>query len=106
MTKFILKSNENCNTRLSQLNLQSLFNMRFTRDVVFLFNLIKGLYNIDISNKVSFCNDRNLDYNLRKNDFYDLVCTYSRSNSLKYRYFTRNSNEWNSLPSDKFLGNS
>lgn len=33
-TKFILKSNEDYNTRLSQVNLQSLFNKRFTRDVV------------------------------------------------------------------------
>ena len=63
-TKFTLKSNEDYNTRLSQLNLQSLFNRKFTRDVV--FNLIKGQYNIDISDKLSFCKDRNLDYNLRK----------------------------------------
>ena len=49
-TKFILKSNEDYNTRLS---LQSSFNRRFTRDVVFLFNLINGHYNIDISNKLS-----------------------------------------------------
>ena len=85
-TEFILKSNEDYNTRLSQLNLQSLFNRRFTMDVVFLFNLIKGHYNIDISDKVSFGKDRNLDYNLRKNYSFDLVCMYSRT---KYSYCTR-----------------
>ena len=37
-TKFILKSNKDYNIGLKQLDLQSLYNRRFIRDVVFLFN--------------------------------------------------------------------
>ena len=88
-TKFILKSNEDYNTRLSLLNKQRLFNRRFARGVVFLLNLINGHYNIDISNQLSFCKDRNLDYDLRKNDTLDLVCMYSETNSFNYSYFIR-----------------
>ena len=40
---------------------------------MFLINLIKGHYNINISNKVSFSKDRNLDYNLRNIDSFGLV---------------------------------
>ena len=47
-TKFILKSNEDYNTRLSLLNVRSIFNRRFMRDVVALlvvsFNFINGHY--------------------------------------------------------------
>ena len=52
--------------------------MRYIRDVVFLFNLIKGHYNIDISDKLLSCKERNVDYNLRKNDSLHLVSMYSR----------------------------
>ena len=38
-----------------------------------LFNVINGHYDIDISNKLIFCKDRNTGYNLRKNDTQDLV---------------------------------
>ena len=40
-TKFILKANKDFNIRLKQLDLQSLHNRRFIRDV-FLFNLMTG----------------------------------------------------------------
>ena len=98
-TKFILKYNEDYNIRLKQLDLQSLYNRRFSRDVVFLFNLMKEHYNIDISDKLLFCKKRNVDYNLRKNDSLDLVSMYSRSISFKNSYLLRIINEWNSLPS-------
>ena len=62
--------------------------------------MINGHYNIDISDKLSFCKDRNIDYDLRKNDSLDLVCMYSRTNSFKYSYFILIINEWNSLPND------
>ena len=60
---------------------------------------MKGHYNIDISDKL-FCKERNVDYNLRKNDSLDLVSMYSRTNRFKYSYFIRIINEWNSLPND------
>ena len=74
-TKFILKSNEDYNIRLKQLNLQSLYNRRYIIFyVVFLFNLMKGLYNIDISDKLLFCKERNVDYNVRMILLTLLVC--------------------------------
>ena len=39
----------------------------------FFLNVINGYYDIDISNKLIFCKDRNTGYNLRKNDTQDLV---------------------------------
>ena len=36
------------------------------------FNVINGHYDIDISNKLIFCKDRNTGYNLRKNDTQDI----------------------------------
>ena len=85
-------------TRLSKLKLLSLSNRRFTRDVTLFFNVINGHYDIDISNKLIFCNDRNTDYNLRKNDTQDLVPNFSRTDGFKYGFFNRTVNEWNGLP--------
>ena len=99
-TKFILKSGADYNTRLSQLSLHSLSNRRFIRDVVFLYNLINGHYNIDISDRLLFCKDRNVGYDLRKNGSLDLASMYSRTNIFKYSYFIRIIDEWNSLPND------
>ena len=64
------------------------------------FDLIKGHYNVDISDKLLFCKERKVDYNLRKNDTLDLVTIYSRTNIFKYSYFIRIVNEWNNLPND------
>lgn len=52
---------------------------RFIRDVTFLFNVINGHYDIDISNKLIFCKDRSMAYSLRKNDTQD---------GLKYSFLT------------------
>ena len=86
-------------TRLSKLRLLSLFDRRFIRDVTFLFNVINGHYDIDISNKLKFCKERSMGYNLRKNDTQDLVPNFSRTNRLKYSFFFNHIvDEWNSLP--------
>ena len=61
---------------------------------------MKEHYNIDFSDKVLFCRECNVDYNLRKNDSLDLANMYSRTNSFKYSYFICIINEWNSLPDD------
>ena len=71
-TRWITRSDDDYDTRLSKLKLLSLSNRRFTRDVTF-FNVINGHYDIDISNKLIFCKDRNTGYNLRKNDTQELV---------------------------------
>ena len=62
------------------------------------FNVINGHYDIDISNKLIFCKDRNTGYNLRKNDTQDLVPNFSRTNGFKFSFFYRIVNEWNGLP--------
>ena len=50
-------------------------------------NVINGHYDIDISNKLIFCKDRNTGYNLRKNDTQDLVPNFSRTDGFKYSFF-------------------
>ena len=62
------------------------------------FNVINGHYDIDISNKLIFCKDRNTGYNLRKNDTQDLVPNFSRTDGFKYSFFNRAVDEWNGLP--------
>ena len=47
------------------------------------YNLINGHYNIDISDRLLFCKDRNVGYDLRKNGSLDLASMYSRTNSFK-----------------------
>ena len=54
----LLRSDDDYDTRFSKLKLLSLFDRRFIRDVTFLFNVINGHYDIDISNKLIFCKDR------------------------------------------------
>ena len=71
-TRWITRCDDDYDTRLSKLKMLSLSNRRLTRDVTF-FNVINGHYDIDISNKLIFCKDRNTGYNLRKNDTQDLV---------------------------------
>lgn len=61
---------------------------------------MNGHDDMDISDKVLFCEDRSVDYNLRKNDSLDLVSMYSRTNIFKYSFFIRVVNEWNSLPNN------
>ena len=52
------------------------------------FNVINGHYDIDISNKLIFCKDRNTGYNLRKSDSQDLVPNFSRTDGFKYSFLT------------------
>ena len=60
---------------------------------------MKGYYNTNISDKLLFCKERNVDYNYY--DSFDLVSMYSRTNSFKYSYFIPIINDWNSLPNDR-----
>ena len=52
-----------------------------------------GLYTHDcqmclIHFKLRFCQERNMGYNLRKNDMQGLVPNFSRTNGLKYSFLT------------------
>ena len=92
-TRWITRCDDDYNTRLSKLKLLSLFDKRFIRDVTFLFNVINGHYDIDISNKLKFCEERSMGYNLGKNGTQDLVPNLSRTNGLKYSFFNRSVDE-------------
>ena len=52
------------------------------------FNVINGHYDIDISNKLIFCKDRNTGYNLRKSDSQDVIPNFSRTDGFKYSFLT------------------
>lgn len=86
-TRWITRSDDDYGTRLSKLKLLLLSDSRFMRDVMFLFNVINGHYDIDISNKLIFCKDRSMAYSLRKNDTQD-VPNFSRTSGLKYSFLT------------------
>ena len=85
--RWITRSDDDYDTRLSKLKLLALSNGRFTRDITFFKNVINGHYNIDISNKFTFCKDRNTGYNLRKYDTQDLVPNFSRTDGFTYSFF-------------------
>ena len=70
------------------------------------FNIINGHYDIDVSNKLIFCKDRNTGYNLRENDTQDLVPNFSRNDGLKYSFFNRVVDEWNGSPNHTRESNS
>ena len=82
-TRWITRSHDDYETRLSKLKLLSLSDTRFIRDVIFMFNVINGHYETDISNNLTFCKDRSTGYNLRKNDTKDIVPDFSRTSSFK-----------------------
>ena len=86
-TRWITRSHDDYDTRLSKLKLLSLSNGRFSRDTLFFLNVINGHYDIDISNKLIFCKERNTGYNLRKNDSQDLVANFSRTDGFTYSFF-------------------
>ena len=52
-TRWNLNSNDKYGSRLSELNLQTLSDMRYSRDVVFLYNVINKYYNIVIDHSVT-----------------------------------------------------
>lgn len=69
----ILKSGDDYDARLSKLNLQSLAERRFVRNVAILYNLINGHYKIDFSDKLVFCKYGNVGHGLRNNDSLDFI---------------------------------
>ena len=88
-TRWIARSDDDYDTKISALKLLSSFDRRFIRDVTSLFNVFNDPYDIDIFSKPVFCKDRRMGYNLRINDTQDLVPNFNRTNSLKYSFFNR-----------------
>ena len=88
-TKFILKTEDNYETRLKKLNLMSLKNRRFLADVTFLYKALNGLCNINID-YIDFYSDAD-HYSFRKYDDLSLKKKYARTNQLKYSFFSQDS---------------
>ena len=98
-TKWILKTEDNYETRLKKLNLMSLENRRFLADVTFLYKALNGISNINIDSYVDFYSDAD-HYSFRKYDYLSLKKKYTRTNLLKFSFFHRIVDAWNLLPYD------
>ena len=98
-TKFILKTEDNYETRLKKLNLMSLKNRRILADVTFLYKALNGISNVNIDSYIDFYSDTD-HYSLGKYDDLSLKKKYARTNPLKYSFFHRIVDSWNLLPYD------
>ena len=95
-TKFILKTDDPYDIRLKKLNLVSLEKRRSLTDVTFLYKVLNGNIDIDISKIIDFHSEADR-FPLRSMDF--LIC-YARTNVLKYSFSHRIIDQWNQLPLD------
>ena len=82
-TKFILKTEDNYETRLKKLNLMSLENRRFLADVTIFKKALNGLSNIKIDTYVDFYSNADR-YSFRNYDELSLKKKYARTNPLKH----------------------
>ena len=96
-TKFILKSDDPHDIRLKKLNLMSLEKRRSLTDMTFLYKVLNGNIDIDISRIVEFHSEADR-FSLRSTDFLTLKKKYARTNVLKYSFFHRIIDQWNQLP--------
>ena len=99
VTKFILKSDDPYDIRLKKLNLMSLEKRRSLTDVTFLYKVLNGNIDIDISRIIEFHSEADR-FSLRSTDFLTLKKKYARTNVLKYSFFHRIIDQWNQLPLD------
>ena len=98
-TKFILRSDDPYDIRLKKLNLMSLEKRRSLTDVTFLYKVLNGNIDIDISRIIEFHSEADR-FSLRPTDFLTLKKKYVRTNVLKYSFFHRIIDQWNQLPLD------
>ena len=68
-------------------------------DVTFLFKVLNGYIDIDISRIIEFHSEADR-FSLRSKDFLTLKKKYARINVLKYSFFKRIIDQWNQLPLD------
>ena len=96
---FILKTDDPCDIRLKKLNLMSLEKRRSLTDATFLYKVLNGNIDIDISKIIDFHSEADR-FSLRSMDFLTLKKKYARTNVLKYSFFHRIIDQWNQLPLD------
>ena len=96
-TKFILKSNDQYDIRLRELNLLTLEQRRFLFDVTFLFKALNGYMDVDFSQFLDFyCQEDH--YLFRHFDHRSLKKRLARTIVLKNSFFHRIVDKWNILP--------
>ena len=98
-TKLIFKSDDPYDIRLKKLNLMSLDKRRSLADVTFLYKVLNGIIDIDISKIIDFHSEADR-FSLRAKDSLTLKKKYVRTNVLKYSFFHRITDQWNQLPLD------
>ena len=103
-TKFILKTDDEYDTRRERLNLLSLTDRRFLF-VLFFYKIFNGYINIDISSYIEFYSDSER-YSLRGRDELTLKKNYARTNTFKYSFFNTIVDMWNVLPPSVRLASS
>lgn len=86
-TKLILKSDDSFDIRLKKSNLMSLEKRRSLTDVTFLYKVLNGNIDINVSQIIDFYSETDR-YSLRAKDFLTLKKKYARTNVFKYSYFT------------------
>ena len=79
--------------------LMSLEKRRSLADVTFLYTVLNGNIDIDISKIIDFHSEAD-HFLLRAKDSLTLKKKYARTNVLKYRFFHRITDQWNQLPLD------
>ena len=92
-----MKTNDDCEQRRKKLNLFSLEQKRFLFDVLFSYKALNGYINIDLFTYVHFFSDSDR-YPLRGKDECTLKKNYARTNTFKFRFFSRIVHMWNTLP--------
>ena len=97
-TKFILGQNDiSYEDRLKCLNMLSLEKRRYVFDVVFLYKVLNGYLNIELTPLLNFYSKAD-PHKFRHVDDYSLKRNYSRTTKFKNSYFNRIVEMWNSLP--------
>ena len=97
-TKFILGQNDiSYEDRLKCLNMLSLEKRRYLFDVVFLYKVLNGYLNIELTPLLNFYSKAD-PYKFRHVDDYSLKRNYARTTKFKNSYFNRIVEVWNSLP--------
>jgi len=98
-TKFISKTKDEYETRLTKLNLLSLDQRRALADVSFFWKALNGMIDIDVQPYVEYYS-KSYHYSLRHSDNLTLKKKYARTRTLKFSFFHRILDKRNELPLD------
>ena len=96
-TKLVLESDDPYDIRLQELNLMSLEMRRSLADVTFIYKVLNGNIDIDISKILDFHSEADR-FSLKVS--LTLKKKYARTNVLKYSFFHRITDQWNQLSLD------